>query len=396
MPAFTPFAELPVPSVPLLTQLATLPDPRIDRCKRHALPDVLAIALLATVCGADTYTQFALFGVTRQAWLATFLELPNGIPSHDTFARVLRALDPKAFAGWLTTWSQALAGQVPGVVAIDGKTARRSGDATTAALHTVSAWATEQHLTLGQVSTDVKSNEITAIPELLTLLQLRDCTVTIDAIGCPTAIATAIRAKKAHYVLAVKGNQRWLHDRLVALFAHGPEDTVFWARAPHETLTHREKDHGRIETRTDRLVPAAAVLADRAPWTDLQSVGCVDATRHHVSGPKAGTTEQHRRYFITSLPARVAPFAHAVRSHWQIENACHWTLDVVFDEDQNRARRDAGPKNLATLRRWALSLLRQDTTQKTGLKGRRLMAGWDPDYLLHLLRIAVPATDTNS
>ena len=152
----------------------------------------------------------------------------------------------------------------------------------------------------------------------------------------------------------------------------------------------------RIETRTYRLVPAAAVLADRAEWTDLQSVGCVDATRHYVSGPKAGTTEQHRRYFITSLKARVAPFAHAVRSHWQIENACHWPLDVVFDEDQNRARRDAGPKNLATLRRWALSLMRQDTTQTTGLKGRRLIAGWNPDYLLHLLRIAMPDTDTNS
>ena len=396
MPAATPSAALPVPSVSLLAQLAALPDPRVDRAKRHALTDVLAIALLATLCGADNYSQFALFGLTRQAWLATFLSLPNGIPSHDTFARVLRQLDPKAFAAWLTTWSQALAGQVPGVVAIDGKTARRSGDATTAALHTVSAWATEQHLTLGQVSTNVKSNEITAIPELLTLLQLRDCIVTIDAIGCQTAIATAIRAKQAHYVLAVKGNQRWLHDRLVALFAHGPEDTVFWARAPHETLTHTEKDHGRIETRTYRLVPAAAVLADRAPWTDLQSVGCVDATRHHVSGPKTGTVEHHRRYFITSLPARVGPFAHAVRSHWQIENACHWTLDVVFDEDQNRARRDAGPANLATLRRWALSLLRQDTTKKIGLKTRRLIAGWDPDYLLHLLRIAVPATDTIS
>lgn len=396
MLAVPPSADVRVPSAPLLAQLAALPDPRVDRAKRHSLTDVLAIALLATLCGADTYTQFALFGVTRAAWLATFLALPNGIPSHDTFARVLRQLDPKAFAAWLTTWSQAFAGQVPGVVAIDGKTARRSGDATTAALHTVSAWATEQHLTLGQVATDVKSNEITAIPELLALLLLRDCIVTIDAIGCQTAIATAIRAKKAHYVLAVKGNQRWLHDRLVALFAHGPEDTVFWARAPHETLTHREKDHGRIETRTYRLVPAAAVLADRAPWTDLQSVGCVDATRHHVSGPKAGTTEHHRRYFITSLPARVAPFAHAVRSHWQVENACHWTLDVVFNEDQNRARRDAGPANLATLRRWALSLMRQDTTQKTGLKGRRLIAGWDPDYLLHLLRIAVPTTDTNS
>lgn len=396
MPAPTPSVEVAAPSVSLLAQLAALPDPRVDRAKRHSLTDVLAIALLATLGGADTYTQFALFGVTRQSWLATFLALPNGIPSHDTFARVLRALDPKAFAAWLTTWSQALAGTVPGVVAIDGKTVRRSGDATTPALHTVSAWATDQHLTLGQVATDVKSNEITAIPELLTLLHLRDCIVTIDAMGCQTAIATAIRAKKAHYVLAVKGNQRWLHDRLVALFAHGPEDTVFWARAPHESLTHREKDHGRIETRTYRLVPAAAVLADRAEWTDLQSVGCVDATRHYVSGPKAGTTEQHRRYFITSLKARVAPFAHAVRSHWQIENACHWTLDVVFDEDQNRARRDAGPKNLATLRRWALSLMRQDTTQTTGLKGRRLIAGWNPDYLRHLLRIAVPDTDTNS
>lgn len=396
MPTVPPFADVRVPSAPLLAQLATLPDPRIDRCKRHALPDVLAMALLATLCGANTCTQFALFGVTRHAWLATFLALPNGIPSHDTFTRVLRHLEPKAFAGWLTTWSQALVGQVPGVVAIDGKTVRRSGDATTAPLHSVSAWATAQHLTLGQVATDVKSNEITAIPELLALLQLRDCIVTIDAMGCQTAIATAIRARHAHYVLAVKANQPWLHERLLAIFAHGPEDTVFWARAPHEPVTIVEKDHGRIETRTYRLVPAAAVLADRAPWTDLQSVGCVDATRHHVSGPKAGTVEHHRRYFITSLPARVGPFAHAVRSHWQIENACHWTLDVVFDEDQNRTRRDAGPKNLATLRRWALSLLRQDTTQKIGLQTRRLIAGWDPDYLLHLLRIATPATGTNS
>jgi len=396
MPAAMPSAELPVPPVSLLTQLAALPDPRIDRAKRHSLPDVLAIALLATLCGADTCTQFANFGLARQAWLATFLALPNGIPSHDTFNRVLRALEPKAFAGSLTTWSQALVGQVPGVVAIDGKTVRRSGDATTAPLHTVSAWATEQHLTLGQVATEVKSNEITAIPELLSVLDLRDCIVTIDAMGCQTAIATAIRAKRAHYVLAVKGNQPWLHDRLIAIFAHGPEDTVFWARAPHEPVTIVEKDHGRIETRTYRLVPAAAVLADRATWTDIQCVGCVDATRHHVSGPKAGTVEQHRRYFITSLPARVGPFAYAVRSHWQIENACHWTLDVVFNEDQNRTRRDAGPKNLATLRRWALSLLRQDTTKKIGLQTRRLIAGWDPNYLLHLLRIAVPATDTNS
>ena len=389
MPVTAPSSESPVP-LPLLAQLAALPDPRIARAKRHSLTDLLAIALLATLCGADNYTEFASYGLARQAWLATFLDLPNGIPSHDTFARVLRQLDPKAFAGWLAAWSQALVGQVPGVVAIDGKTARRSREATTHALHTVSAWATDQQWTLGQVSVAAKSNEITAIPALLALLQLRDCTVTIDAIGCQTAVATAIRAKRAHYVLAVKGNPSWLLERLVAIFAHGPDAVGYWARTPHETVTQTEKNHGRIETRTYRLVPAAAVLADRAAWTDLQSVGCVDATRHHVSGPLAGTTEQHRRYFITSLPAAVAPFAHAVRRHWQIENACHWTLDVVFQEDQNRARRDAGPANLVTLRRWALNLLRRDATPRHGLKTRRLHAGWDPEYLLHLLRLAGP------
>ena len=392
LPVLSP--ESPVP-LPLLAQLAALPDPRIARAKRHSLTDVLAIALLATLCGADNYTQFASYGLARQAWLATFLEWPNGIPSHDTFARVLRQLDPKAFSAWLAAWSRALAGQVPGVVAIDGKTARRSGDATTRALHTVSAWASDRQLTLGQVSVDAKSNEITAIPAVLALLQLRDCTVTIDAIGCQTAIATAIRAKRAHYVLAVKGNQPWLHERLVAVFAHGPDDRGFWARTALETVTQTEKDHGRIETRIYRIVPAAAVLADRADWTDLQSVGCVDATRHHVSGPMAGRTEHHRRYFLTSLPARVAPFAHAVRSHWQIENACHWTLDVVFQEDQNRARRDAGPANLVTLRRWTLSLLRRDATSRHGLKTRRLHAGWDPDYLLQLLRLAEPTPTTD-
>ena len=248
LPVLSP--ESPVP-LPLLAQLAALPDPRIARAKRHSLTDVLAIALLATLCGADNYTQFASYGLARQAWLATFLEWPNGIPSHDTFARVLRQLDPKAFSAWLAAWSRALAGQVPGVVAIDGKTARRSGDATTRALHTVSAWASDRQLTL-------------------------------DAIGCQTAIATAIRAKRVHYVLAVKGNQPWLHERLVAVFAHGPDDRGFWARTSPETVTQTEKDHGRIETRTYRMVPAAAELADRADWTDLQSVGCVDATRHHV------------------------------------------------------------------------------------------------------------------
>jgi predicted transposase YbfD/YdcC len=386
----------PVPAS-LLAHLAQLPDPRIERTKHHQLADILAIAILAELCGADSFTEIAQFGRAREAWLKTFLALPHGIPSHDTFNRVFARLDRHALAACLTQWAQAVAclaleSDGPGeVVAIDGKTARRSHDrgAAQAALHTVSAWATEHQMVLGQVKTEAHSNEITAIPELLALLDLRGTTVTIDALGCQKEITTAIRAKKAHYVLALKTNQPWLHQRVAQFHAATTaEPTRYWRGIVHETYTSVEKDHGRIETRRYTVVDATAVLRDRSGWEDLASVGWVESERRLLSGAKAGSITREVRYFISSLPPKVGPLAHAVRSHWGIENRCHWCLDVVFQEDQSRVRRDHGPANLATIRRWVLSLLRQDTTHKHGLKARRLNAAWDPDYLLKLLRFA--------
>jgi predicted transposase YbfD/YdcC len=388
----------------LLAHLATLPDPRIERTKHHRLTDILAIAILAELCGADSFTEIAQFGRAREAWLKSFLALPHGIPSHDTFNRVFARLDRHALAACLSTWAQtvaclALQTEAPGeVVAIDGKTARRSHDrgAAQAALHTVSAWATEHQVVLGQVKTEAHSNEITAIPELLALLDLRGTTVTIDALGCQQQITTAIREKKAHYVLSLKENQPWLHQRVAQFHAATTaEPKRYWRDVPHESYTTLEKDHGRIERRRYTVVDASAVLRERSGWADLATVGWVESERRLLSGPKAGTTTQEVRYFISSLPPKVGPIAHAVRSHWGIENRCHWCLDMVFQEDQSRVRRDHGPANLATIRRWVLSLLRQDTTHKHGLKARRLNAAWDSDYLLKLLRFAAlePAED---
>lgn len=394
----------PLPQT-LLEQLARMPDPRIDRTKRHLLVDILAIAMIASVAGADDYVAMAAFGVAHQAWFQTFLALPNGIPSHDTFTRVLARLKPQALEQLLVQWSATIARLVQGtVVAIDGKTARhsyRDGDPTTA-VHTVSAWSTTDQVVLGQVKTQATSNEITAIPALLALLALRGCTVTIDAMGCQQAIATAIRQQRAHYVLSVKQNQPWLHERLAAVFAHPATDTGYWGRTPHARYTTTEKDHGRLEVRTYTLVPAAAVLYDRTGWADLTGIGCVHSHRTLGAGPKRGATTQETRYFITSLPAHGAPavaaFAHAVRSHWCIENQCHWTLDVVFQEDQNRTRTGQGATNLAVLRKWGLSVLRRDKaydqqhapTKRYGLKTRRLLAGWDLHYLIRVLGFAAP------
>jgi predicted transposase YbfD/YdcC len=389
----------PVPES-LLAYLAQVPDPRIERTKHHRLTDILAIAILAELCGADSFTEIAQFGRAREAWLKSFLALPNGIPSHDTFTRVFARLDRHALAACLTEWAQAVARlalqeeESPGeVVAIDGKTARRSYDrgAAQAALHTVSAWATQHQLVLGQVKTEAHSNEITAIPELLALLDLRGTTVTIDAMGCQKQITTAIRSKQAHYVLSLKANQPWLHQRVSAFHAATTaHPRRYWRNVPHETYSTVEKDHGRIETRRYTVADATAVLRDRSGWEDLASVGWVESERRLLSGPKAGTCTREVRYFISSLPPKVAPIAHAVRSHWGIENRCHWCLDVVFQEDQSRVRKDHGPANLATIRRWVLSLLRQDTTHKHGLKARRLNAAWDHDYLLKLLCLASP------
>jgi predicted transposase YbfD/YdcC len=392
-------SSVPAVATRLLDHLAQIPDPRVDRTKRHLLGDILAIAILATLCGADSFTEIEQFGRARERWLRGFLTLPGGIPSHDTFTRVFARLDRQAFAAALGEWAKhtatlALHPSTRGeVVAIDGKSVRRSYDlrAGQAALHSVSAWATERQMVLGQVETKDHSNEITAIPELLDLLELKGTTVTIDAIGCQKKITTAIRAKKAHYVLALKSNQPWLHQRVHAFHqAVTAQPKRYWRDIPHLSLITLEKEHGRLEKRCYTVMPAEAVLRNRSGWEDLKSVGWVETERTLLSGRHKGKTTREVRYFISSLPPEVEPFAHAVRSHWAIENRCHWVLDVVFQEDQSRVRKDHGPANLVTLRRWALNLLRQDTTHKLGLKARRLHAAWDPDYLLTLLRRVTP------
>lgn len=377
---------------PVVAAFATLPDPRVDRTKRHELLDIVAITLCAVLAGAEGWVDIAEFGHAREAWFRTFLRLPHGIPSHDTFGRVFARLDPAAVARCIQDWVATVATLAAGeVVALDGKTARGSGTGPTreGALHVVSAWATEAAVTLGQVRTAAKGNEITALPELLALLDVRGAVVTVDAIGCQTAIAAQLRAQGADYLLAVKQNQPWLHDRIVAALAaaeaHG------WRRGaqpvPHTEATTVEKDHGRLETRHVTAVPAAALLVDRAAWVDLASVVRIAATRQRVlpdGGAAPGKTET--RYYITSLAPEAAHVGAVVRRHWAIENRCHWSLDVTFHEDACRIRTDHAPENLALIRKVALALLRQDRTHKHGLTSKRLRAGWDHAYLETVLR----------
>ena len=377
---------------PVVAAFAALPDPRVDRTKRHALLDIVAITRCAVLAGAEGWVDVAAFGHAREAWFRTFLGLPHGIPSHDTFGRVFARLDPTAFARCFQAWVATVATLAWGeVVALDGKTVRGSGAgaAREGARPVVSAWACAAGLTLGQVRTPAKGNEITALPELLALLDVTGAVVTVDAIGCQTAIAAQVRAQGADYLLAVKGNQPWLQDRIVAALADA--EAHAWRRGgqavPHTEATTTEKDHGRLETRRVTAVPAAALLVDRAAWADLASVVRVEATRQRVlpdGGVAPGQTET--RYYITSLAPEAARLGAVVRRHWGIENRCHWTLDASFHEDACRIRRDHAPENLALVRKVALALLRQDRTHTHGLTSKRLRAGWDHDYLQTVLR----------
>lgn len=362
---------------------ASLTDPRVDRTKDHQLLDILAIAICAIICGANSWTDIALFGQRRQPWLQTFLALPNGIPSHDTFGRVFAALDPVQFEACFLRWIQALRGRLPGqVVAIDGKQLRRSHDwsAGRGAIHMVSAWAAANRLVLGQVKVDDKSNEITAIPELLQVLALEGCIVTLDALGCQKEIATRIVDKKADYVLTLKENQGTLSTDVAELFAdlerNGQRDYQ-WDSA--ETI---EKGHGRIDVRQCWTIGGAAVraLPSAADWTGLRSVMKVRDERRLPN-----KTEVEIRYYISSLSGEAAQLLWAKRSHWSIENGLHWVLDIAFREDESRARKDHSPHNFAILRHIALNLLKQDTTIKQGIQAKRLAAGWDESYLLQLL-----------
>jgi len=363
---------------------AGLEDPRVvGRCD-HRLLDVVTIALLAVLSGAEDWPDIELFGEARQDWLRTFLELPNGIPSHDTFRRVFGALERNQFAQALFQWTQTLAKALGDkLISIDGKALRRSfaKKSGKAMLHLVTAWASENGLTLGQVACEEKSNEITAIPELLKLLAIKGCTVTIDAMGCQTEIASQIREQKGHYVLALKGNQSGLQEDMQRLFEEAIDSD--FAGLAHEVHQSRETGHGRTDERTCHVIGILRDHPQRAKWQDLSTLAAVTSRR--VVGDKE--TWETRLYVSSHLP-RATLLATAIRRHWSIENSQHWVLDVVFGEDSRRQQDRNGAANLAAVRRLAISLLRQEKTNTRGAKNKRLRCALDPSYLLKVVNTA--------
>jgi predicted transposase YbfD/YdcC len=379
------------PSIPSLkVHLLQLTDPRLKRRRRHELIDVLMIAVTALLCGAENSMQMAQFGRAKESWLRTFLALPNGIPSHDTFRRVFLLLSPEKFSVVFLSWTQTLRAAVAAeVVALDGKTVRRSFDAAKgrSAIHLVSAWASANRLVLGQIKVDDKSNEITAVPDLLRALELAGCIVTADALNCQKTIAQEIKAADAEYVLALKGNHETAHAEIKSFLddavaqAQAPRPAgVPPAAAPLAVCQTVEKGHGRIETRRYYQSAALDWFADREEWEGLRTVGLVEAERE-IRGQR--TVE--RRYYLSSLPLDVATFARAVREHWGVENSLHWVLDVQLNEDQSRVRTGHAAENLGLLRRIALNLLRRDQRCDGGIKTKQLNASWDHAYLQSLL-----------
>ena len=359
---------------------ASLTDPRRKQVV-HPLINIVTVALCATIAGADDFVAMADWARRHKDWLAQFLDLSAGIPSHDRLNMVLRRLKPDEFERCLLSWLAALHDTSGGrLVAIDGKTLRHSFDTATArsALHLVSAWAVSQKLSLGCVAVDAKSNEITAIPELLKLIELAGAIVTIDAMGCQTEIAKAIVAGGGDYILAVKGNQPKLHEGVVEFFLDQlSDDFARVSVSRHET---KEKGHGRAEHRTYYVCDIPTDLPDAKRWKGLAQVGMVISDTM-----RGGKGCDDVRYYISSKRLTARRFGTLVRSHWGIENSLHWQLDVSFGEDQNRARKDHAAANLGALRRTGLSLLKNENSNKVGIKNKRLTAAWDIDYLRKVL-----------
>ena len=360
-----------------------LEDPRIDRTKLHLLSDILTIAICAVICDADGWVDVENYGVSKHTWLATFLPLPNGIPSHDTFGRVFARIDPQQFQACFIRWMRDIYRVTNGeVVPIDGKTLRHSFDTELglSPIHMVSAWATSNRLVLGQVKVDDKSNEITAIPALLKTLDIAGCIVTIDAIGCQKSIARQIIEQSGDYVLALKANQETLYADVRALLDH----LIATGDADLDYYETSEENHGRIEVRRYWTTSRLDTLRSRDAWHKLQTIGAVEAERS-----TNGETTTERRYYILSLPSTAKTFGNAVRSHWEIENVVHWVLDIAFREDECRIRMGHGPENFAVLRHIALNLLRQETTFKGSIKSKRHRAGWNEFYLKKVLNAVI-------
>lgn len=369
----------------LMEHLKRVPDPRVKRTQQHELMDILVIALCAVIGGADDWVSVVQFGKARLEWFSTFLKLPNGIPSHDTFGRVFRMLDSKVLEQVCIEWLQSIAGTIAGVVAIDGKSLRGSRDGKQSPLHIVSAWACQNSLLLGQVQTDKKSNEITAIPELLKLLSIKDCIVTIDAMGCQKAITKAITDSEADYVLTLKSNHPHLHRQVVLSFEASHASQDIQPAGSHYLECAQTNNHGRIESREHWLMEVPEHLKRTTKyWSNLQTIAMVRRSRQ--VGEK---TSEETHYYISSLPlsAGAQSVARAIRSHWGVENVLHWSLDVAFREDACQVRKDEGPANLGCIRRLALTQLKRETTLKVGLKNKRSRAGWDPSYMEKVLEM---------
>jgi predicted transposase YbfD/YdcC len=369
----------------IIAHFGELSDPRTGNAKQHLFLEILVIAICAVICGADGWSDVELFGKNKKEWLKTFLELPKGIPSHDTFGRVFAQIKPEEFQKRFVEWVQAIEQLTNGqVIAVDGKQLRGSHerDEGKAAIYMVSAWATANQLVLGQRKVDDKSNEITAIPELLKILEISGCIVTIDAIGTQTEIAKIIVEAGGDYLLSVKENQGHLFDDIQYLFE--TDATTGFKQVAYSYAKKVNKGHGRIETRECWAIDNEEYLSflrKREQWIGLKSIARIILQRQ--TGEKLETTT---RYFISSLPADAETILKAKRNHWKIENQLHWVLDIAFREDQSRVRKDHGPENLSVLRHMALNLLKNEKTAKGGIHAKRLQAAWNPDYLLKVLK----------
>jgi predicted transposase YbfD/YdcC len=359
-----------------------LDDPRTTSRCDHQLIDILVIAVCAVIACAESWEDIELYGRSKQAWLETFLPLPNGIPSHDTFRRVFMLIDPDAFEACFARWAQSLAGKAEReVVAVDGKTVRRSASRRHdhGPLHLVSAWASDQGLVLGQREVDGKSNEITAIPELLDTLHLDGCIVTLDAMGCQKDIAAKIRDRDADYLLVLKAN----HERAFEAVREHFERTCFGRGSGGRPVFDAfDEGHGRLVRRRVFASPAARELEPLRDWPDLRTVLAVETIRS-VNG--TGKTEAEIRYFLTSCDDDPAVLAQAIRRHWSIENALHWVLDVTFREDDSRVRDRTAARNFALVRKIALNLVTKNRSGRTSLRGSRKKAAWNDDYMLQII-----------
>jgi predicted transposase YbfD/YdcC len=370
----------------LMSHFASVPDPRIERTKRHKLIDIIAIALCGVICGANDWVAIEAYGRAKESWLRQFLELPNGIPAHDTFGDVFARLDSATFRQCFMDWVQAVYVATQGqVIAFDGKCVRGSKDGTLGknAIYMVSAWATTNHLVLGQMKVDDKSNEITAIPALLALLDVAGCIVTIDAMGCQKDIAQTIVDAQGDYLLALKENHPLLYQEVNTLF-QATTPLAQHAYTPDHTRTV-EKDHGRLEIRECWTLSdpnGFPFLHDAAAWPKLQTLAMLRRERQF-----ANHTTVEIAFYLSSLPGSASRLLEATRAHWGIENSLHWVLDVAFREDDQRFRPGNGPQNSTILRHMALNLLQHETTAKGGVQVKRLRAGWDDAYLLKVLAL---------